>query len=696
MINENKIKTFLQKNFGFNSFRPLQKESIEAVVSKKDLLTILPTGGGKSLCYQLPALYFENQITIVISPLIALINDQVISLNANNIKAEKLTSELDANEVSEVYKKIYNKDISLLYVSPERANMGSFKNLLREIDVSFIVIDEAHCVSEWGHEFRPDYRKLHFLKEDFPHIPIAAFTATATSKVADDIVSSLKLDSPVMLKGSFYRDNLMLNVKKRIGNGRRELASFLKNHEDDSGIVYTFTRKECEELALFLQSKGFDAEAYHAGLANKKRSSVQNKFIKDDLKIVVATIAFGMGIDKSNVRFVVHMDLPKSMEGYYQEIGRAGRDGLSSECLLMYAMGDVVRKSELMNSIEDTRYKNLAKNKIEELYNYANGSTCRHKSVTAYFEEEISECEKYCDNCTKEKKEEIDITKEAQMLLSAIYRTGQSFGANHIVDILRGSKNKKVLDNSHDRLSVYGIGSDISKDSWELVIDKLFESKAIKRGEHRELLITTFGNTILRGKEELFGSAEIYEREEKISLHVEDESKDENFEILRSLRSEIAGSDGVPAYVVFSDATLKEMGKKLPMDAKSFLGINGVGESKLEKYSERFIEKIKELKVSSLSDTLQKTLDLLDEHKSIEEIATLREVTESTILNHVKKIYQANKIDDEVKQNLVEDFTKNIPEDFKVWFKEGRKKIEDFDKFKRYIYALNNIEDMDK
>ncbi len=592
------IEKILENQFGFNSFRALQKESIDAITCGEDLLTILPTGGGKSLCYQLPALYFKEKLTVVISPLIALINDQVIGLRQNGISADKLTSELTQHDINEVYKKLYSKEISLLYVSPERANMESFKLLLSELDVSFIVIDEAHCVSEWGHEFRPDYRRLHFLKEEFSHIPIAAFTATATSRVADDIVASLRLNNPKRLKGSFFRDNLILNVKKRVGNGRVELANFLKNYESESGIVYTFTRKETEELARFLSDRGFSALAYHAGLSNETRRKTQEHFIKDETKIIVATIAFGMGIDKSNVRFVVHMDLPKSMESYYQEIGRAGRDGLKSECLLLYTMGDVVKKSELMSSIEDDRYRNLAKNKIEELYAYANSRDCRHKAVTAYFEESLGECETLCDNCQKEDAHEIDITKEARMFLSAVYRTGQSFGKAHIIDILRGSKNMKVLDNRHDKLSVYSIGAQITKSSWSLIIDKLFEIKAIRRGEFRELVLTHFGVEVLKGRVEVGGDEEIFQkRDKKVSLVKKSdfEHKDEHFEALRELRAEIAKEAGVPAYIVFSDATLKEMASSLPQDEESFLEINGVGLVKLERYGKQFMSKIREL-----------------------------------------------------------------------------------------------------
>ena len=686
-----KVQTILQNSFGFSSFRALQQESIEAIIAKKDVLTILPTGGGKSLCYQLPALFFENQLTIVISPLIALINDQVFNLNANNIEAEKLTSELNGDEVRAVYRKIYNNEISLLYVSPERANMDSFKKLVSEISVSFFVVDEAHCVSEWGHEFRPDYRRLNFLKEEFPHIPIAAFTATATTKVANDIISSLRLNNPVRLKGSFFRNNLILNVQKRVGNGKRELVSFLQNYKNESGIIYTFTRKESEEIARFLQTKNIHALAYHAGMPTQKRKEVQNLFIRDEAKVIVATIAFGMGIDKSNVRFVVHMDLPKSIEGYYQEIGRAGRDGVVSECLLLYSMGDVIKKSELMNSIEDIKYRNFAKNKIEELYNYANSNQCRHQAITGYFEEKLDECEKLCDNCKKGEIEEVDITKEAQMLLSTIYRTGQNFGKGYIIDILRGSKNKKLLDNAHDNLSVYSIGEHISKDSWELIIDKLFEKKAITRGEFRELKITNFGFELLKGKQKLLADADIFERIQEVSLVQDSGVRDENFEELRALRMKLAHKEEVPAYIIFSDATLKEMSSKLPIDDENFLKITGVGAMKLEKYGKEFLEKLKELKKTTLSKTLQETLDLIAENKNIFEIAKEREVAVSTILNHINKIYEAKKIDLSLKETLMNEYLKTIPTEIQEWYKTGLDMVEDFKEFKNYIYSLNNI-----
>jgi ATP-dependent DNA helicase RecQ len=688
------IQTILEKNFGFNTFRPLQQESIEAIIEHKDLLTILPTGGGKSLCYQLPALFFENKITIVISPLIALINDQVFHLNANHIKATKLTSELSAEEASEVYRELKSGTVSLLYVSPERANMPSFKELIHTLDVAFFVIDEAHCVSEWGHEFRPDYRKLHFLKEEFPHIPIAAFTATATDKVADDIVHSLRLQNPTRFKGSFFRKNLYLNTQKRAGNGRKALLQFIKKYKSESGIVYTFTRRECEELAAFLSANGTQALAYHAGLPTQIRQKIQENFITDKTKVVVATIAFGMGIDKNNVRFIVHMDLPKSIEGYYQEIGRAGRDGVDSECLLLYNMSDVVRKSELMDSIEDETYRNRAKNNIEQLYTYANAKGCRHQSLTTYFGEPMAPCKDRCDNCQKGAVTQVEVTKEAQMFLSTIYRTGQSFGKGYLIDILRGSQAKKVVENGHTTLTVHGIGKEIHKESWEMIIDTLFEYRAIQRGEHRELQLTTVGSDILKGKVQVFGDETIlHTQEEPIYFGESYEQKDENFETLKRLRAQIAQEEGVPAYIVFSDATLQEMAKKLPTDATHFLKLNGVGELKLEKYGERFIEALQTLKETTLSETYQKTFTHICEGKSIEEIANERGLNVSTIVAHVKRIAEAKKINAEEKERLFHEVLQNIPEAFKVWYKSGRALVKEFQEFKSYLYTLNNVHD---
>jgi ATP-dependent DNA helicase RecQ len=400
----------LQDTFGFNSFRPLQKEIIDSVLQKRDILSILPTGAGKSLCYQLPAILSKTNVTIVISPLIALIDDQVDKLKKLNINADKITSMQDAEEIKQVYYKLYNQEISLLYISPERILLDSFQDFLLHIDINFFVIDEAHCVSDWGHEFRPDYRKLNFIKEKFPNTSICAFTATANNDVQKDIINTLQLENPIVIKDSFLKENLFIKSQPRVGNGKGQILSFINQYKNQSGIIYTFTRSQTEEISSFLNENSIKALPYHAGLDKNRRTNTQQLFIEDEVKIVVATIAFGMGIDKSNIRFIIHVDLPKSMESYYQEIGRAGRDGKNSVCLMLYNRQDLYRKSDLLNKIDNTEYKTNAKNRINTMYHFATTNNCRHQVLLEYFDEKIKECKNRCDNCTNI--DVIDINEE--------------------------------------------------------------------------------------------------------------------------------------------------------------------------------------------------------------------------------------------------------------------------------------------
>jgi ATP-dependent DNA helicase RecQ len=388
----------LKKVFGFDEFRPFQKEAIESIVSKNDTLCIFPTGAGKSLCYQLPALLSKNKVAIVISPLIALIDDQVQKLQKLNIKADKITSSQKSEDIKLTYKRLYNQELSLLYVSPERLSLSGFQDFLLHIDISFFVIDEAHCVSEWGHEFRPDYRKLGFIKKNF-NIPICAFTATANSKVQQDIIKSLGLKKTKILKDSFFKNNLDISCLKRVGNGRGQILSFLKKFKNQKGIIYSFTRNQTEILCEFLVENGYKALAYHAGLDNNIRFHTQDSFINGSVQIIVATIAFGMGIDKSDVRFIIHTDLPKSIESYYQEIGRAGRDGNLSHTLLLYEYQDIMKKSQLLESIDNIDYRQNAQNRLNIMYEFATIKSCRHKFLVNYFGEKIRECKTICDNC---------------------------------------------------------------------------------------------------------------------------------------------------------------------------------------------------------------------------------------------------------------------------------------------------------
>jgi len=579
----------LKHFFGYDTFRPFQREAMLARLEGKDLLVIMPTGGGKSLCYQLPALLSEG-VTVIISPLLALIHDQVTALKAMGIPAAAMTSMESRETLEEIRDGVYHGEIKLLYVSPERMSMEGFITWLCKRNVSGIVIDEAHCISEWGHDFRPDYRALSTLKEHFPNASLSAFTATATPHVARDIISTLELHEPHHFIGSFMRHNLILNVQKRRGNGRKQLIDFLKNYSNESGIIYTFTRKETETLSLFLQESGIDASAYHGGLEHEVRTAVQNAFIRDEVKIVVATVAFGMGIDKSNVRFVVHMDLPKSPENYFQEVGRAGRDGLLSECLLLYSWSDVERKKLLLQDLPISRQE-IGIRHLETMHRFAASALCRHRGLAGYFGERVQEdCKERCDNC-KHPKEEIDVTQEAQKFLSTVYRTEERFGRGYLIDVLRGSKGARIKELKHDRLSVYGIGHEYGKEVWEHLSEHLLELGALERGEFSALKLTAIGVAILRGSYEVKIDKALLEhsKHEPKRTALSQEQGGVLFEYLRQKRLEIAKDEGIPAYMVFSDATLKEMERYQPLDETAFLQLNGVGKRKLEKYAEAFM-----------------------------------------------------------------------------------------------------------
>ena len=588
----------LKSVFGHDAFRSFQEEAVDAILHQKDLLMILPTGGGKSLCYQLPSLMMPG-VTVVVSPLLALMHDQVMALKANGIKAEMISSMQSNEELDLIRYDLLKGELKLLYVAPERFSAPSFMNLLQQVRINFFVIDEAHCVSEWGHEFREDYRKLHLLRESFPNIGIAAFTATATPKVQADIANALRLNTPKEIRGKIFRENLHISVEPRIKDGKSQLLEFLKNFDKDSGIVYAFSRKQTESLAEFLQKQGVKALPFHAGLANHVKEETFRKFVHDEIQVVVATIAFGMGIDKSNIRFVVHMSLPKTIENYYQEIGRAGRDGLDSEVLLLSSGSDMMMQREFIEQLEESPYKQNAFNKLELISRYASAEACRHQYIASYFEDELDDCATKCDNCTAQEVEKTDISVQSQKLLSCVYRTGQRFGHSYVIDVLRGSSAEKVLSNAHDKLSVYGIGKEHSKAYWDVIMNRLMEVGALKRGEFRALMIDNTGMKILKKEVEVTIKSERLNVKAKreYKAHVQDiDLNSEGFEVLRALRAEIAKEEGKPAYIVFGDKTLKEMANHLPQDKDQMLSINGVGEVKFERYGEKFLQKCIELK----------------------------------------------------------------------------------------------------
>ena len=593
----NKLKT-LQKYFGHQNFRENQEEAIDAILEGRDLLMILPTGGGKSLCYQLPSLLMDG-VSVVVSPLLALMHDQVMALKNSGIEAEMLSSMQTSEEFSSIVKKLKEGKIKLLYIAPEKLISDYMLSLLSQIKINFFVIDEAHCVSQWGHEFREHYRMLHVLKERFSHINIAAFTATATPTVKDDIINALKLNNPKIVTGVVFRDNLKIYAQHRVGDGKAQLVDFLQKQRGAAGIVYTFSRKQSESVAKFLQSRGFMAKPFHARLENSEKKRIFKEFINDEIEIVVATIAFGMGIDKSNIRYVVHLSLPKSIEGYYQEIGRAGRDGLESQTLLLFNAQDIMQQRRFIDELPEGIYKQSAYDKLNFIYKYATSQACRHKIIASYFNDKIEPCKTSCDNCLEPDKNAIDITKESQMLLSAIYRTNQSFGIHYVIDVLRGSLDKRILANNHDKLSVYGIGKEHTKAQWLSIADRLLELEAVSIGEFKVYLLTKEGIEILKGKE----SVSINEDRIKIKRATKKaksepseplEFEDRVFEALRALRKTIATQDGVPPYIVFSDKTLKELASYLPTNKEQMLQINGIGEVKYERYGEQFLEALSE------------------------------------------------------------------------------------------------------
>jgi len=586
----NKLET-LEHYFGHSAFRPLQEEVVDAILEKQDVLMILPTGGGKSLCYQLPTLLMEG-ITVVVSPLLALMHDQVVALKENGIAAEMLSSMQDLEESQKIEGRLRAGEIKLLYVAPERLTNAYFLNLLHQLPINFFVIDEAHCVSEWGHEFRENYRRLSLLKEQFATTPIAAFTATATHAVESDIASNLGLQDPKRVRGSLFRDNLTTNARHRIKDGRAQLMEFLKLHTDESGIIYTLSRKSTEAVAHFLQSKGIEAKAYHAGLPTEEKNCTYADFVADRVQIVVATIAFGMGIDKSNIRFVVHMTMPKTLENYYQEIGRAGRDGLASETLLLFSAQDIVQQKMFIEDLPETPYKQHAFNKLDSMVRFANSENCRHQSIAAYFDDRMEECGDKCDNCTAPASEKIDITTAARMLLSTILRTDQSFGLHYVIDVLKGSKEQRVLQNGHDTLSVYGIGEEYSKSQWMTIGDKLLELNAVEIGEFKVYRLTAFGIEVIKGAHQIELKKErltVQKAATKKKVTYFDDYDVEVYDRLRDLRTQIASEKGIPPYIVFSDKTLKDLSMKVPQDKEAMLEVHGIGEVKFERYGKEFL-----------------------------------------------------------------------------------------------------------
>lgn len=592
---QSEAKDVLKQVFGFEEYRPLQKDIIHNVLEKKDTLAIMPTGGGKSLCYQLPALIFEG-MTIVVSPLISLMKDQVDQLRAYNIKASYLNSSLSPEAYSATLRDVQNGELDLLYMAPETLLKSSVMNQLTQQHVSCFTIDEAHCISEWGHDFRPEYRQLATVRNRFPDAVTLALTATATPQVQDDIARNLEMDSANTFIASFDRKNLFLNVKHK-HNALLQTVNFLKRHPEQSGIIYCFSRRQVDELTEDLNNNGFSALPYHAGLGEEVRMANQDAFIRDEVNIIVATIAFGMGIDKPDVRFVCHYDMPKNLEAYYQQIGRAGRDGLISECLFLFSYGDVGKIRYFINQKDGEEYE-VASQHLEELLSYVESNQCRRIKLLDYFGETYTEeeCE-MCDHCTGEMPEEEDITVAAQKFMSTMVRTGQNYGFHHIADILLGSRKKKILNTGHDELSTYDIGNEYSRKQWKQVYRELVRQKIIfKSNEHGALKLLEKSVAVLKGESKVHGTIhEELGRNPEIRKKSDIESLDydrELFTRLKEVRTQLARKEEVPPYIIFADATLMEMAYYRPLSAESLMFIHGVGTAKNSKYGSAFLEAI--------------------------------------------------------------------------------------------------------
>ena len=598
---ETTISTTLKQYFGYTEFRPLQKDIIMDVLAKKDVFVLMPTGGGKSLCYQLPAILQEG-ITIVISPLIALMKDQVDSLVQNGIPAAFFNSTLTGSEKDIITKKVKANELKLLYVAPERLMQPEFLELLKTLNISLFAIDEAHCISEWGHDFRPEYRKLSKLKSFFPKTPIIALTATATHRVKEDIIRQLSFQNSANYQGSFNRANLLYRVEQKI-EPLDQIVTIINQYKDESGIIYCHSRDRVEALSKQLKEKKIKALPYHAGLEDDVRQQNQEQFIKQEGVIMVATIAFGMGIDKPNVRFVIHADLPSNLERYYQETGRAGRDGLNSECILLFSLGDREKIKFFINQKTNTKEKEIAYSQLKAMIEYAQLNTCRRIELLSYFGEHFTPQNCYrCDNCLSPK-EKFDGTELAQKVLSCIFRVGERFGTRYITDILTGKASKQIKQNQHTELSTFGIVKDHHQNQLQTYIQELVHMGFIYQtdGQYPVLRLTDKSWGILK-KQQNIELTKLAEKLPRRTIHhsAEDNYDQGLFEQLRKLRKKIAEKQNLPPYVIFSDATLKELSSVLPQTQEDFAKIRGVGEHKLIKYAEPFLKEIKKYELDNL------------------------------------------------------------------------------------------------
>ncbi|WP_299012181.1 DNA helicase RecQ [uncultured Polaribacter sp.] len=669
--------TLLKKVYGYDNFRPLQEDIINRTIAGKDSFVLMPTGGGKSICFQIPALLFDG-ITIVVSPLISLMKDQVQALKANGIKADFFNSSITPQEENEVIEKAIKGDIQLLYLSPEKLiNVSS--TWLKLLNIKLVAIDEAHCVSMWGHDFRPEYTQLKTFRRSLQNVPFMALTATADKSARKDIEAQLGLQNSKLFISSFDRKNLSIEVRGQVPKKKKlqEIGNFINQRKNESGIIYCLSRKNTEEVASYLKKEGHSVTFYHAGMNFEEREQTQTDFINDDVKIVVATIAFGMGIDKSNVRYVIHYNLPKNLEGYYQEIGRAGRDGLPSETILYYNMRDFVLYSQFA---DDGANATMQKEKLNRMLQFAEAKSCRRKILLSYFGEHLTENCNNCDVCLNPPKD-FEGTVIAQKALSGIVRMQEKDGITMLINVLRGSNNADIHAKQYYTLKTYGVGREVSFFNWRDYIIQMANHGLIEimYAENSALKITPIGWQVLKGEKQIRLTTPIEKTEknaEKKQLKItsQGETNTSLLAELKKLRLSIAKEEKMPAYIIFNDKTLKQMASELPTTENEFLSISGVGTNKMEKYGDDFmavIRKYKNVAKPRKQSTTLKTFELYNKGLAPIAIAQERNLSITTVFSHLSQLYTEGK-----NINLAQYVTKEIIEKVRVVFNQFNRKIE--------------------
>ena len=646
---EAKAKAVLNRFYGYSQFRPGQLEIITSVMHSRDTVVLMPTGGGKSLCYQIPAILSEG-CAVVVSPLIALMKDQVTALIANGVPAATVNSNMSENENRNIMEQMYAGRLKLLYISPERL-LSEIDRWSSDMKISLFAIDEAHCISQWGHDFRPEYTKLKRIKESYPSTPIIALTATADRLTRADIAQQLKLKNPYKFVSSFDRPNISIKVMPNPGSRKKIsiITTMIDKYRDDAGIVYCLSRKNAESIDAELQARGYRSICYHAGLSARRRDEAQHRFINGDVQVICATVAFGMGIDKSNIRWVIHNNLPGNIESYYQEIGRAGRDGLPAEALMFYSFADIVT---LQNFVNESGQVAINSEKLARVKEFAEATVCRRRILLNYFSEE-TDCD--CGNCDVclDPPERIDGRVIAQKALSAIVRTNQQVGNTMLIDILRGSARAELIVKGYHKIKTYGAGRDMSFAQWNNYMAQLLQLGIIEIAyeENNHLKVTPYGWKVLRGEVEVSLSKFYYDapkRKTKVTRVVN--AADMLFSELKGVRAKLAKKEGIPPYMVFSDKTLMDMVEKMPVDMLSFTQIEGVGEKKAIKYWKVFVKIIRKSKglpsISSKGTSYEETLMLFNSNYSIEAIAQIKGIGEKTVYEHIALLIKEGRITD--------------------------------------------------